>query len=264
MSELLKEENPGKVISILVEESDKIFATLNGKKLDFNTISSLDEIYTSANVADKIKIGQNDLVVEYDFYQDENVYFVLFGEGVSESLRNCMTFNTMITAPFVCGKFGVYSDSFRAGMSENVVHADEFTIAKAPKIVSNLVEQGFAFFAGNITLQRKFITNSDKVKLKLNGRWHIADVSVNGKYVDTLMFTDTIDVSKFVVKGENTLEVKLYSGNRNLLGPHHVAETDMDTEVTPFLFDFTDTWSGDGTDAFANRYALSKFGLFDD
>lgn len=253
-----------KEISILAEETDKIFATLNGKKLDFNAVSNLDEIYSSADVADKIVLGQNNLVVEYEFYQHENVYFALFGEDVSESLRNCMTFNTMITAPFVCGKFGVYSNDFRAGNSKNVVHADEFTIAKAPKIASNLVEQGFAFFAGNITLQRKFIAKSDKVKLKLNGRWHIANVYVNGKFVDTLIFTDTIDVSNFVKKGENTLEIKLYSGNRNLLGPHHVAETDMDNEVTPFLFDFTDTWNGNGSDAFANRYALSKFGLFDD
>ena len=199
-----------KEISILAEETDKIFATLNGKKLDFNAVSNLDEIYSSADVADKIVLGQNNLVVEYEFYQHENVYFALFGEDVSESLRNCMTFNTMITAPFVCGKFGVYSNDFRAGNSKNVVHADEFTIAKAPKVVSNLVEQGFAFFAGNITLQRKFIAKSDKVKLKLNGRWHIADVYVNGKFVDTLIFTDTIDVSNFVVKGENTLEIKLY------------------------------------------------------
>lgn len=275
---LLEERHSGKVylkysftlkevveeISILAEEVNKITAYLNGKKLDFEGVSKLDEIYSYANVADKIVVGKNEMIVEYDFYQDESVYFALFGEGVSESLRNCMTYNTMITAPYLCGKFGVYSDTFRKGMGKNIVHADEFVVGKPPKTVSNLVEQGFAFFAGNITLQRKFITNSNNVKLKFNGRYHIADISINGKEVDTLIFTDTIDVSNFVVKGENTLKIKLYSGNRNLLGPHHFAEFDTDNEVGPFLFDFTNTWTGNSSDAFADRYALSRFGLFDE
>ena len=77
------------------------------------------------------------------------------------------------------------------------------------------------------------------------------------------MFTDVIDVSGFAVKGENDLEVKLYSGNRNLLGPHHLEDRDTDTEVGPYAFDFTDTWVGNDSPQFAARYSFSKFGLFD-
>ncbi len=251
-------------ISILAEEVDKISAKLNGKSITFNGVSALDEIYSSANVSDKVVVGENYLVIEYDFYQDETVYFALFGEGVSESLRNCMTYNTMITAPYLCGKFGVYSDSFRGGIGKNILHADGFIVAKAPERATSLVEQGFPFFAGNITLQRKFIVNGKNVKLKLNGRFHIAEISVNGKAVDSLIFTDVVDVSGYVTEGENTLEIKLYSGNRNLLGPHHLALFDTDSEVGPFCFDFTNTWHGNGSEAFADRYALSKFGLFDE
>ena len=124
--------------------------------------------------------------------------------------------------------------------------------------------QGFPFFAGNISLKREFVANSNNVKLKLKGRYHYAEITVNGRIAGSLMFTDTIDVSDFVVKGKNTLEIKLYSGNRNLLGPHHRANDDEDTAVGPYAFDFTDTWIKDGSPEFTPRYSFSKFGLFDE
>ncbi len=250
-------------ISLLMEDTDKITATLNGKPLVFDGVSALDEIYKTANVIDKIVVGENQLIVEYPFYQNENVYFVLFGENVAESLRNCMTYDTMITAPYLCGKFGVYSDNFRPAETQGFVHADSFYIDNPPKTASNLVEQGFAFFAGNITLKRKFTANNKFVKLKLNGRFHIAEVFVNGKFVQKVMFTDTVDVTGFANVGENVLEIKLYSGNRNLLGPHHVRNVDLDKEVVPSTFDFSETWKGSASPDFVERYSFSKFGLFD-
>ena len=250
-------------VTILAEDSDKIKATLNGEPITFDGDSALDEIYKVADVNGKVIVGENQLIVEYDFYQDENVYYALFGEGVSESLRNCMTYNTMITAPYVAGKFGVYSNDFRAGSTDSTLYADSFYLASSPKKVTSLVEQGFAFFAGNVTLKTTFTANSENVKLKLNGRFHIAEVTVNGNFAGTLIFSDVIDVSAFAKMGENTLEIKLYSGNRNLLGPHHLNTGDLDTEVGPYAFDFTDTWKGNDSPVFAKRYCFSKFGLFD-
>ena len=39
---------------------------------------------------------------------------------------------------------------------EAVIDVKIFYVDKAPKSARNLVEQGFAFFAGNVTLKRKF------------------------------------------------------------------------------------------------------------
>ena len=249
--------------SLLMEDADKISAELNGRPLVFDGKSDLDEIYSVADIADKTVVGENVLIVKYDFYQNENVYYALFGEGVTESIKNCMTYDTTFTAPFVAGKFGVYSDNFRKGYSPSYVHADSFYIDKAPVKATNLVEQGFPFFAGNITLQTEFVTTCDNVVLKFNGRFHYAEVSVNGKNAGTLLFTDKIDVSDYAVKGKNILSVKLYSGNRNLLGPHHTVNSDTDTEVVPSSFDFSESWSGNGSPDFTARYSFSLFGLFD-
>jgi len=78
-----------------------------------------------------------------------------------------------------------------------------------------------------------------------------------------MMFTDTINVSPYAVKGENRLEIKLYSGNRNLLGPHHFVKMDVDNEVGPACFDFSHNWSGEGSPDFTDTYSFVKFGLFD-
>ena len=101
------------------------------------------------------------------------------------------------------------------------------------------------------------------MKLKFNGRFHIAEVSVNGNYVDKIMFTDVVDVSSFVKQGENMLEVKLYSGNRNLLGPHHIVHMDVDSSVSPCLFNLEGSWVNGYSPDFTERYSFSKFGLFD-
>lgn len=250
-------------ISLLLEDADNVQAVLNGQSVIFDGVSQLDEIYASANLEGKIVQGQNELLVKYKFYQNENVYYALFGEGVSESLRNCMTYDTMLTTPYLSGKFGVYSNDFRQGDTEMTLHADTFYIASSPRKVSDFVQEGFPFFAGNVTINTTFPANFDNVKLKLNGRFHFAEVTVNSQYAGALMFTDVINVSPYIVKGENRLELKLYSGNRNLLGPHHIIGGDMDTEVVPSSFDFSESWSGDSSPEFTARYSFAKFGLFD-
>jgi len=250
-------------ISLLMEDADTLQASLNGQDITFDGVSNLDEIYSTANLAGKLLQGKNELLVKYKFYQSENVYFVLFGEGVTESLRNCMTYDTMITTPFLAGKFGVYSDNFRAGDTDMTLHADTFYIANSPRKVGDFLQEGFPFFAGNVTIKTTFHANFDNVKLKLNGRFHYAEVTVNSQRVGTMMFTDTINVSPYAVKGENRLEIKLYSGNRNLLGPHHFVKMDVDNEVGPACFDFSHNWSGEGSPDFTDTYSFVKFGLFD-
>ena len=250
-------------ISLLMEDADKISAVLNGQPIVFDGTSDLDEIYSTANLAGKIINGENELIVKCTFYQKESVYYALFGEGVSESLRNCMTYDTMLTVPYLSGKFGVYSDNFRKGNIPISLHADSFYIAGSPRKVVDFVQDGFPFFAGNVTIQSTFNASFDNVKLKLNGRYHYAEIMVNSKPAGTLMFTDTIDVSPYVQKGENRLEIKLYSGNRNLLGPHHLIRSDLDSEVVPASFDFSESWQGDSSPDFTERYSFIKFGLFD-
>jgi len=99
-------------------------------------------------------------------------------------------------------------------------------------------------------------------KLKCFGRFHYAEVFVNGRRMGELMFSDELDISEVVTVGENELELVLWSGARNLLGPHHQAAVEEDLYVDTASFDLSGSWQNGRSERFAPRYSLMKFGIF--
>jgi hypothetical protein len=222
----------------------------------------LDGIYKKADILSAIVKGENEIIVKYRFYENENVYYALFGENVGAGIRNCMTYDTELQAPILAGKFGVYSPDMIDGNTDSTLLANTFYIDALPKTATDLNRDGFAFFAGKIGLRTTFTTKNENAILILNGKYHYAEISVNGKKVGSIVFGDSIDVSGFVVKGENTLDITLYSGNRNLYGPHHSIAFETDNYVEPSSFDMSCDWENGKSKDFTNRYAFSRFGLF--
>ena len=59
---------------------------------------------------------------------------------------------------------------------------------------------------------------------------------VNGKNVGSLIYDgEEIDVSSYLEKGDNIIEVELVNNLRNLMGPHHLSIGESYV-VTPSLF----------------------------
>ena len=59
--------------------------------------------------------------------------------------------------------------------------------------------------------------------VKLN-KWEgtVAEVVVNGKKAGIIAWQPyELNISEFVAKGENKVEIKLYGSTRNVLVPHH-------------------------------------------
>ena len=251
-----------KDIKFLFEESDNAEVSVNGKVVSFEDCFVLDGIYKKADISDAIITGENEIVVKYRFYENENVYYALFGENVGAGIRNCMTYDTELQAPILTGKFGVYSPDMVKGNTDLTLLANTFYIDALPEKATELNRGGFAFFAGKIGLRTTFSAKSENVSLTLKGRYHYAEISVNGNKVGSLVFNDTIDVSDFVRKGENTLDITLYSGNRNLYGPHHSLTFETDNYVEPSSFDMSCDWGNGKSKDFTSRYAFSRFGLF--
>ena len=57
--------------------------------------------------------------------------------------------------------------------------------------------------------------------MRLDGGYGYAEVCVNDKRAKKSYFKNTVNVTDLVKKGKNQLVATFYTGNRNLLGPHH-------------------------------------------
>ena len=252
-------------IKFVTEDMNNIYIKINGKDVTLDGVSDFDKKTYTAFIADKLVKGRNEAVIKIHFFEDEKVYYALFGENVTESLRNCLAYNTTIEACYLQGDFGVFSKGgFKDGKEDNVlISEDDFYISEKKEYIADTVKGGFPFFAGNIALEKKIMYDGRASVLKLNGRFHLADIAVNGVPVKKGYFDRTVDLKDYLKKGENVICVTLYSSNRNLLGPHHLLYAEEPLSVGPYSFENIGTWKDGVSSQERNSYSFVKFGLFE-
>jgi hypothetical protein len=176
------------------------------------------------------------------------VYEVLYGKDVYETEKNKLTFDVELESIYVVGDFGVISKSeYLYGERKAIYTKGPFEIVDKPLRVSHedLTEQGFCFFAGSVKIAQsvKLHKQEDTLLLLKIGQPNLAIVKVyiNNKLVKTLAWAPyEVDITDIVIEGENKIELELFSGNRNLLGPHHHANGEI-YNVGPDSF--TGKWS---------------------
>ena len=252
-------------VSFLSEDMHNEWCKVNGEAVCFGGVSDFDKKIYKSDISDKIRLGKNEIELKINFYESDHVYYVLFGENVTESLKNCLAYDTTIEPCYLQGDFGVYSEGgFADGQTKNVYLADEFYIGKRKTIVYDTVKDGYPFFAGSMKLKTEFNTSGNPAVLKLNGRYAVASLIVNGKRVDKSYFSECADVSSVVKKGKNVAEAELVSGNRNLLGPHHYLPEEEPLHVGPGNFELNGSWKNGESRLERKNYSFVRFGLFND
>lgn len=237
--------------------------TVNGKDIACRDFFRGDKSMRLADVSRFLRCGENTVSVKLRFFQQEKVYYALFGNGVTESLKNCIVYDTFLNNIYILGDFGVFTDiPFMPSYGRGVYFADEFYIDKPKNIVNSLIKDGFPFFSGSITLEREFYTSDTDVYLNIPGRYHFAKVWINDRFAGDLLFENGLDVSRFVKKGENICRAEIFTGNRNFYGPHHDARFDESLGVTPFNFSFENSFTRIGSLAVRKSYSLVETGIF--
>ena len=98
--------------------------------------------------------------------------------------------------------------------------------------------------------------------MKLSGEFCLAEIFINGKRVKTSYFCKTVDISDSVLEGENIAEITLWSGNRNLLGPHHLKGDRNPVWVGVDTYEQTGTWKDGRSSRECDEYSFVRFGLF--
>lgn len=209
-------------LTIMAEMAGVSSYSINGKEFILDNTFEDEPSFRMADITDLIQKGENSYEVVLDWHQSEETYYALFGENVTENLRNCVEYESEISAVYLMGKFGVYSvDGFDAH-DEQTLCAHHFYIGEAStKIENEPVEEGFPFFRGKLTMSQKITFETTNILLKPEGRYLTARIRVNGKEAGELLFDRSIDISPYTTKGENLIEVEFLIGNRNFLGPFH-------------------------------------------
>ena len=179
-------------ISFLTEDMNNLSCTINGREMQFDGVSDFEKRIGKADITPWCKEGKNEVVIKIYFWESENVYYSLYGEGVTESLRNCLVYNTTIEACYLQGDFAVYSeDEYIVDVEKGIYFNDgNFYIDKRPEIVTDTVKDGYPFFAGCMTFNVQFKSDGLPCRLKLPQNSHLAYVKVNGVPVEKSYFED--------------------------------------------------------------------------
>jgi len=256
---LLREDYKGKIyvrqkfnskISInaklVLEKANYIYVKFNNSEVELNK-SEFDVNFREGEI--NVIEGENLLEYSFDYYQHDGVYFALFDPLATESLRNCLSYDTSIENAYIKGNFTV---------SNMVIDYKKTNIP----VTSKLLDNGYPFFKGKLSLSGKLLYSGKKTILKLNGRFNEALIKANGKE-QLIVLDDKADISNLLKFGENNIEITINSSIRNLFGPHHFKREPESFGVSPYLFNMRGEWGNGYTDSYSDEYYLVPFGIDD-
>ncbi len=236
-------------LSLIMEKADFKSVTVNGKGLRFSQ-NDMDVNFIEAQIGELLQAGENELRYSLDFWQHEGVRFALFDPLATESLRNCLYYDTSIEPVYLKGDFTVN----QAGVLSKR--------GKLPPLTDGLHEKGYPFFRGTLALEGKvFWDGKTKTALGLEGRFMVAELTVNGRE-EELTLSQEKEITHLLRAGENDVKILLRSSNRNLFGPHHFDWKDDSFGVAPYHYEFFGCWKdGKYPPSYIKEYRSVPFGV---
>ena len=96
--------------------------------------------------------------------------------------------------------------------------------------------------------------------LKCDGRFAVAEITVNGVPAGTMLFSRTLELADFLTEGENKIGITIINSMRNAMGPHHRHDPEP-YGLGPNTFSFEKEWNGRECGGYLPRYAFVRFGI---
>jgi len=222
-----------------------------------------DKKFAVTDILPYTKAGENKIVIKLHHWQRDHVYHVLYG-GVIESLRNCLVFDSEVECIYLTGDFRLRCDGeFSDGERNSVLYEGGFVLDRPKETchLRNVVTDGYPFYAGHI--KGSFVYEYEAGKptmLCAEGRYATCEVTINGAYAGRMLFSRFMDLSPWLVEGENEITLDLCNSNRNLMGPHHRHDPEPYV-VAPGTLSFENEWNGRECPGYNPRYAFVRFGV---
>ena len=191
-------------------------------------------------IGDYAVVGENTVTLRSTVSQSEACYRHLDSSWAFESMRNCLWYDTEIEPVYIVGDFGLRINGEPTELIRDAYRTyGAPTIVKAPDTVdiARLDLDGYSQFAGRLTLTKTVDVTDTHRTVHLEGRgMNSIHLTVNGKEVATKLYAPyDVDITDYLVEGENTLELTILNNLRNMMGPHHLKEGEG-TFVCPGTF----------------------------
>ena len=218
----------------------------------------------------QVREGGNELRLSLSFHQSPEVYENIRKSLVFESEKNKLSYDREIEAVYLIGDFGVKAGSAFEGLERQASRCTGgFALSRRPDKVrtGNLVEQGFPFFAGKITLRQTVRLSREELTgrcLRLARRGAmVTAVRVNGKEAGKILWAPyEMALDGLLREGDNEIEVELTGTLRNLLGPHHDKNGESYVVAPGSFFQYSPQWRGGANADWDNGYCFADFGLY--
>ena len=223
--------------------------TVNGHAITLADCD-FDVYFGECDISNLLVIGENEIIYSIDYYQHDGVHFALFDPMATESVRNCLYYDTNLESLYLCGDFVVDGD--------RVLHKRD----GLPSLSSDNYQKGYPFFKGSVTLEGIYDYDGQKrsaISLE-KGKFLMAELFINGKRTEMVLDTKK-DITELLQKGDNKIRIVLNSSLRNLFGPHHWKAEPEPIKVSPRYFTFRGTWNGGIAPEFTPDYQSVPFGV---
>lgn len=231
-------------MKLLAECNHQEYFELNGHRLEMLK-SDFDVLFQETNIADLLQEGVNELVYKVHWWEDPQVPYALFDPDATESLRNCLAFNTEVEPVYLIGSFKV--DENRA------IVADDGLVD-----LRDIPGSGYKYFCGSKTFGARILAEKAHAQLVLDGRYMVCGVRVNGIDATPSVLDNVVPIT--LEKGqENYIELTVTSSMRNLFGPHHLGCDP--SGVGPESFTMRGTWKDGVSPRYHADYTTVPFGL---
>ncbi len=246
MKHSIKAEYLPNELYLVVETPDIFKIFINGVEIEKKDCGYFrDRSFRKLDVAKYFKVGDNELLIVCDFEQSKTVYENIKKSKMSVIEKHKLTYDKEIESSYLIGNFSVKTDGDFELLDKDAVRYNGDFVISAPKnkiMLSAIERQGFPFFNGKLTVKKTFDLKKGNYKLEFNKMLASSvSVKVNGVGAGDILFRPySIDISPYIVDGENEIELSIITSLRNLLGPHHI-DIGETYEVTPACFFKEDT-----------------------
>lgn len=259
----VKAEVVPEVLYLVTESPEQFTITINGQEIEKNVEGYFrDKSFMKIDVSKYFAVGENVITYNCDFEQSPEFYENLRKSWVFESEKNKLAYDMEIESIYLLGTFGVKTEGEWTALDRNAYrYHGEFVITEQAKEISlsNIEQQGFPFFCGELTVAGELEVQGEHPVLELDLKGVNALRAEIGSLRKTVLTDDRLSLEG-LTPGKYPVKLTLINNLRNLLGPHHLKVGESYAVGPGSFFKERCVWNFHPEKQWDDDYCFVKFG----